>query len=74
MPIDRAWLSMTLKDSFVGITGICGHKSDLFAPEYRSVVGLRITRQSWPKRSQILTRSLADWSIFETNTTPSRRC
>jgi acyl-CoA synthetase (AMP-forming)/AMP-acid ligase II/acyl carrier protein len=32
MPIDRAWLSMTLKETPSGITGICGHKSDLFAP------------------------------------------
>jgi acyl carrier protein len=30
MPIDRAWLSMALYDSLSGITGICGHKSDLF--------------------------------------------
>jgi hypothetical protein len=32
MPIDRAWLSMTLKETPSGITGICGHKSDLFGP------------------------------------------
>jgi acyl-CoA synthetase (AMP-forming)/AMP-acid ligase II/acyl carrier protein len=32
MPIDRAWLSMTLKETSSGITGICGHKSDLFGP------------------------------------------
>jgi len=32
MPIDRAWLSIALKESSSGITGICGHKSDLFGP------------------------------------------
>ena len=32
MPIDRAWLSMALKESSSGITGICGYKSDLFEP------------------------------------------
>ena len=32
MPIDRAWLSITLKESSSGITGICGHKNDLFGP------------------------------------------
>jgi acyl-CoA synthetase (AMP-forming)/AMP-acid ligase II/acyl carrier protein len=32
MPIDRAWLSMALQESPSGITGICGHKSDLFGP------------------------------------------
>jgi non-ribosomal peptide synthetase component F len=32
MPIDRAWLSMTLKETPSGITGICGHKNDLFEP------------------------------------------
>ena len=33
MPIDRAWLSITLKETPTGITGICGHKTDLFAPD-----------------------------------------
>jgi acyl-CoA synthetase (AMP-forming)/AMP-acid ligase II/acyl carrier protein len=32
MPIDRAWLSMALKESPSGITGLCGYKSDLFKP------------------------------------------
>jgi hypothetical protein len=32
MPIDRAWLSITLKDTPSGITGICGRKDDLFKP------------------------------------------
>ncbi|WGR95254.1 hypothetical protein MTX20_15090 [Bradyrhizobium sp. ISRA435] len=32
MPIDRAWLSITLKDTPSGITGICGRKDDLFEP------------------------------------------
>jgi Condensation domain len=32
MPIDRAWLSITLKETPAGITGICGHKADLFEP------------------------------------------
>ncbi|WOH63594.1 AMP-binding protein [Bradyrhizobium sp. BWA-3-5] len=32
MPIDRAWLSMALKESSSGITGLCGYKSDLFEP------------------------------------------
>jgi acyl-CoA synthetase (AMP-forming)/AMP-acid ligase II/acyl carrier protein len=32
MPIDRAWLSMTLKETSSGINGICGHKNDLFEP------------------------------------------
>ena len=32
MPIDRAWLSITLKETSSGITGICGHKNDLFKP------------------------------------------
>ena len=32
MPIDRAWLSITLKEASSGITGVCGHKNDLFAP------------------------------------------
>jgi acyl carrier protein len=32
MPIDRAWLSIALKESSSGITGICGHKDDLFGP------------------------------------------
>jgi non-ribosomal peptide synthetase component F len=30
MPIDRAWLSITLKEASSGITGVCGHKNDLF--------------------------------------------
>jgi acyl carrier protein/NRPS condensation-like uncharacterized protein len=30
MPIDRGWLSLTLSETSSGITGICGHKSDLF--------------------------------------------
>lgn len=30
MSIDRAWLSLTLSENASGITGICGHKSDLF--------------------------------------------
>jgi acyl-CoA synthetase (AMP-forming)/AMP-acid ligase II/acyl carrier protein len=33
MPIDRAWLSITLKETSSGITGICGHKNDLFKPD-----------------------------------------
>ncbi len=33
MPIDRGWLSLTLSESASGITGICGHKSDLFEPK-----------------------------------------
>lgn len=32
MPIDRAWLSITLKETPSGITGVCGHKNDLFEP------------------------------------------
>lgn len=32
LPIDRAWLSMALKESSSGITGLCGYKSDLFDP------------------------------------------
>jgi acyl-CoA synthetase (AMP-forming)/AMP-acid ligase II/acyl carrier protein len=32
MPIDRAWLSMTLKDTPSGMTGICGRKDELFEP------------------------------------------
>jgi acyl-CoA synthetase (AMP-forming)/AMP-acid ligase II/acyl carrier protein len=32
MPIDRAWLSIALKESSSGITGVCGHKNDLFKP------------------------------------------
>jgi acyl-CoA synthetase (AMP-forming)/AMP-acid ligase II/acyl carrier protein/NRPS condensation-like uncharacterized protein len=32
MPIDRAWLSITLKEASSGITGVCGHKNDLFEP------------------------------------------
>jgi len=32
MPIDRAWLSITLKETSSGITGICGHKNELFKP------------------------------------------
>jgi hypothetical protein len=30
LPIDRAWLSMTLREAPSGISGICGHKNDLF--------------------------------------------
>ena len=30
MPIDRAWLSLTLKETSAGISGICGHKEELF--------------------------------------------
>ena len=30
MPIDRAWLSITLKETSSGITGVFGHKNDLF--------------------------------------------
>jgi acyl-CoA synthetase (AMP-forming)/AMP-acid ligase II/acyl carrier protein len=30
MPIDRAWLSMTLKETPSGVTGICGQKNELF--------------------------------------------
>jgi acyl-CoA synthetase (AMP-forming)/AMP-acid ligase II/acyl carrier protein/NRPS condensation-like uncharacterized protein len=33
MPIDRAWLSMTLKETPSGVTGICGHKNDMFEPK-----------------------------------------
>jgi acyl-CoA synthetase (AMP-forming)/AMP-acid ligase II/acyl carrier protein len=33
MPIDRAWLSVTLSETPSVITGICGHKSDLFEPK-----------------------------------------
>lgn len=32
LPIDRAWLSITLKETSSGITGVCGHKNDLFEP------------------------------------------
>jgi acyl-CoA synthetase (AMP-forming)/AMP-acid ligase II/acyl carrier protein len=32
MPIDRAWLSITLKETASGITGVCGHKNELFEP------------------------------------------
>lgn len=32
MPIDRVRLSIALKESSSGITGICGHKSDLLGP------------------------------------------
>ena len=32
MPIDRAWLSITLKETSSGITGVCGYKNDLFEP------------------------------------------
>jgi non-ribosomal peptide synthetase component F len=32
MPIDRAWLSIALKESPSGISGICGYKNDLFGP------------------------------------------
>lgn len=32
MPIDRAWLSITLKETPSGITGVCGHKNELFEP------------------------------------------
>jgi hypothetical protein len=32
MPIDRAWLSITLKETQSEITGICGQKKDLFEP------------------------------------------
>ena len=30
MPIDRAWVSMTLKETSSGMTGIFGRKNDLF--------------------------------------------
>ena len=30
MPIDRAWVSITLKETSSGITGVFGHKNDLF--------------------------------------------
>jgi acyl-CoA synthetase (AMP-forming)/AMP-acid ligase II/acyl carrier protein len=30
MPIDRAWLSVNLKETASGITGVCGQKSDVF--------------------------------------------
>lgn len=30
MPIDRAWLSLTLKKTSAGISGLCGHKEELF--------------------------------------------
>jgi hypothetical protein len=29
MPIDRAWLSMTLRETSPGISGLCEHKEDL---------------------------------------------
>ncbi|WP_407169576.1 AMP-binding protein [Bradyrhizobium sp. ORS 111] len=32
MPIDRGWLSITLKDTPSGMTGICGRKDELFEP------------------------------------------
>jgi acyl-CoA synthetase (AMP-forming)/AMP-acid ligase II/acyl carrier protein len=32
MPIDRVWLSITLKEASSGITGVCRHKNDLFGP------------------------------------------
>jgi acyl-CoA synthetase (AMP-forming)/AMP-acid ligase II/acyl carrier protein/NRPS condensation-like uncharacterized protein len=47
MPIDRAWLSITLKEAPSGITGVCGHKNGLFEPntvrdwiaDYTAVLG-----------------------------------
>jgi hypothetical protein len=38
MPIDRGWLSLTRSENSSGITGICGHKNDLFEPK---------TAQNW---------------------------
>jgi hypothetical protein len=32
MPIDRAWLSITLKETSPGITGLCEHKNELLNP------------------------------------------
>jgi acyl-CoA synthetase (AMP-forming)/AMP-acid ligase II/acyl carrier protein len=32
MPIDRAWLSITLKENPSGIAGVCGQKNEVFAP------------------------------------------
>jgi hypothetical protein len=52
MPIDRAWLSMTLNETSSGITGICGHKNDLFEPN---------TAQQWiADYSAILTKAAAN--------------
>jgi aryl carrier-like protein len=33
MPITRAWLRMTIKETSSGITGTCWHKDDLFEPK-----------------------------------------
>jgi acyl-CoA synthetase (AMP-forming)/AMP-acid ligase II/acyl carrier protein len=52
MPIDRAWLSMTLNETSSGITGICGHKNDLFEPN---------TVQQWiADYSAILAKAVAN--------------
>ncbi|WP_311966800.1 AMP-binding protein [Bradyrhizobium australiense] len=64
MPIDRAWLSITLKETPLGITGICGYKSDLFEPN---------TIQNWiADYTAILAKVVANpnvqlggWSTFE---------
>jgi non-ribosomal peptide synthetase component F len=63
MPIDRAWVSITLKETSSGITGVFGHKNDLFEN----------TVQDWiadyaaifARAAANLTGSSAGWSIFE---------
>jgi acyl-CoA synthetase (AMP-forming)/AMP-acid ligase II/acyl carrier protein len=52
MPIDRAWLSMTLKETPSGVTGICGQKNDMFEPN---------TVQDWiADYTAILTKATAN--------------
>jgi NRPS condensation-like uncharacterized protein len=52
MPIDRGWISLTLSETSAGITGICGHKSDLFGPK---------TARNWiADYTAILAKAVAD--------------
>lgn len=52
MPIDRAWLSINLKETSSGITGVCGQKNDVFEPN---------TVQDWiADYTAILTKAAAN--------------
>ena len=45
MPIDRTWLSMSLKETPSGITGTCSYKQELFEP--KAYPDLPAVRQKW---------------------------
>jgi acyl-CoA synthetase (AMP-forming)/AMP-acid ligase II/acyl carrier protein len=55
MPIDRAWLSMTLRETSPGITGLCEHKDELlktkatldWVKDYRKFLAKAVAKPHW---------------------------